>query len=149
MAATITRSKSKRVRTRNPDGLGDVEDERNDGADRELPLEAEPDIDKDHPQADDQGQDAVAEELGGDRGADGVGAEHLAARFGLVQGGLDLVDHGVGRGSGRLGAEADQHLIRGAEALHALLGDVLAGQGVADLAEIGGALGADLHDDAA
>ena len=48
-----------------------------------------------------------------------------------------------------LGAEPDQHLGRVAEALHALVGDVLGAQRGADLGEIGRALGADLHHHAA
>ena len=55
----------------------------------------------------------------------------------------------LGRLLGRLGAEADQHLGRIAEALHALVGHVLGGQRGADLGEVGRSLGADLHDDAA
>ena len=52
--------------------------QRRDGADRELPLEAEPDIDQHHRQRDDQCRDAVGEQLFRDFRADGVVAQEVA-----------------------------------------------------------------------
>ena len=71
------------------------------------------------------------------------------ARDGLFQRGADPGDRLLHRRLGGLGAEADQHLGRVAELLHALLRDVLGGQRGADLGEIGRAWRAHLHHDAA
>ena len=73
----------------------------------------------------------------------------LRARHRLLERRADPVHLLLGRRLGRCRGQPDQHLVGGAEALHALLADVLAGERRADLGEIGGTGRADLHHDAA
>src|SRR5579859_2368079 len=132
-----------------PDGFGDVEHQCDHGTDGELPFEAEPDVDHDHRQADAERVKAVAEQFRGDRSADSVGAQKFHAGDGLFQRGTDAVHFLLDGGLRGLLPQADQDLGWIAEALHALLGDVVGREGGADLAEIGGARRSHLHHDAA
>ena len=52
--------------------------------DRELPLEAEPDVDEDHREADAEREQAIAKQLGRDRSANRIGAQHLRAGHRLL-----------------------------------------------------------------
>ena len=135
--------------SKEPYGLGYVENEGDDGANRKLPLKPEPDVDEYHYQANTQGEQAIAEQFCRDRCSDRIGPQHLHPRYRLFQGSAHPGYRLLHRGLRGLGAQPDEHLRGVAELLHPLLGKVLGRQSRADLTEIGGPGQPHFHHDAA
>ena len=98
-----------------PDGHDDVVRRGGDGGERELPLEAEPDVDQDRDERDEHGDDALGGQLARDLRAHGLGAADrvvvaLAARR------VTLVTAACCAGvAARLRLDADQHVLGRAE----------------------------------
>jgi hypothetical protein len=117
-------------------------------ADGVLPFEAEPEIDQDAEQRDDDADDAVAGELGGDARADYLGAAEVD---GIAEGVLHQRDHPLLRlVAALLALHADEHVVRRAELDHLHVAEIEGIERGADLADVGRAvLRLDLDDRAA
>ena len=150
-AATLVRLNSIPVTRVDADRGRDVVDQGGDGADAVLPLEAEPQIDQHAEQRDQDGPDAVDQQLLADPRADELGALVAeAAAQSLVERTLDPLDRLPLRrlvALGRLGA--DHHLVVGAGGLQRDLAEVELVQGRAHQGEVGRPRGAHLEQHAA
>ena len=144
MLETLNSSWNKRIKA---DGAGHVVDQRGDGRHRELPFEAEPDIDEDAKKGDDHGDRTAGDQLAGNGRADDLDAaifDRIAERL------LNLGDRRLLLLLGRLRGDANEHGIGRAEFLDLNFADAEPVYLAANVGEIGRALlGLDLDQRAA